>query len=276
MNDQTITPTQRDRYGVYGDISGPPFYVWDFERASICHPVTGQFGDAAPWDLATRELAQEAADRLNTRHAATERELADKGMREALKRFVDLLTNGGANRDNMLSIDHDALRAAIVEARAALQSVPVVGEENETELVGEPQTEPLMDARATLGATAKSPPTEPASNPCRLEDEARQLWADTMREFGCCDDDIASAFLTLDGDDLMVVRAIKAALSRSAGVRITPEMIEAACQARDMRQIDCDWTDGMSEGQVAIERMLAEKMLTAAIRPLSGKEEDRG
>ena len=45
---------------------------------------------------------------------------------------------------------------------------------------------------------------------------------------------------------------------------VTPEMIEAACEARNIRP-GVSWTDGTTEGHKILERMLAERMITAAL-----------
>ncbi len=46
---------------------------------------------------------------------------------------------------------------------------------------------------------------------------------------------------------------------------VTPRMVEAACEARNM-VAGTAWHDGMTEGVQAIERMLAERMIEAALR----------
>lgn len=51
---------------------------------------------------------------------------------DVLARLIASLTRSGANRENVLSIDHDALRSLIEEGRAALTtSAPSQGEEGE-------------------------------------------------------------------------------------------------------------------------------------------------
>lgn len=56
------------------------------------------------------------------------------------------------------------------------------------------------------------------------------------------------------------VEQIEAALAKA-----TPEMVEAACEARNLVEGTC-WTDGTTEGVQAIERMLAERMIVAALK----------
>lgn len=53
---------------------------------------------------------------------------------------------------------------------------------------------------------------------------------------------------------------------------IPPEAIEAACEARCLVP-GTSWTDGTTEGVQAIERMLAERSIAAALRSLASKEE---
>lgn len=43
--------------------------------------------------------------------------------KKVLERFVNLLTNGSKNRDSMLSVNHDALRAAVRDARSTLSQI---------------------------------------------------------------------------------------------------------------------------------------------------------
>ena len=103
-------------------VHGYPGYV--VPEAHLSRPIGGAVDD----DYDLRHYAQEicsfvAKDRHRS-HFETQANArliaAGPDLLKIVIRLRESLTNGERNRDTMLSIDHDDLRALVVEARAAI------------------------------------------------------------------------------------------------------------------------------------------------------------
>lgn len=100
MTDQTITPTQRDREAAARGM--PCNTIAECQR--VADVMSGRFD--------SHQLVQDFA-----RHAATERELADKGMREALEKAQAFLNCPDGGTDSQYSEAVEAVDAALAAKR---------------------------------------------------------------------------------------------------------------------------------------------------------------
>lgn len=226
MTEQTITPTQRDpEQGCICQGCGRAYRV-DFMLPDDLWNAIRPAGKSEGGGLLCGSCIADAIEAIGqfdafflARHAATERELADKALREALEKAIgwfDEYATEHANKSVAATTSKEVAarwekakrnKDRADELRAALQSVPV----------GEEDYLSRAHAQIESGQSQKNTElddslfTEPASNPCRLE-EARE--ADVaeitrlMRKHGI------ESIGKIDDVD-----AHLAALSRSADVR---------------------------------------------------------